>query len=181
MELPDAATAQALKEAIHSLVEVMVAQSKRVPPNVRQTMQPTIDVLQAAEFTPKENRLQLALQLPSGGLESVLERLAMMQLAAGPTSGAAGGGMGMPRAMMGAPTGAPAAVPGQPGASRPLVTRGSKGRAPSANSAMPPLPQLPSFQLTPPPVLRGDGVSTLPTANPSPPPAATAAPPPGGG
>src|SRR5690606_7024007 len=85
-----AAAVEQARNAVKALVAQMQAQSQNAPPQMRQMMQPTIQVLQQAELTPDGNRLRFALQLEPGMLEMALQQFAMASLGAGGPAGPAG-------------------------------------------------------------------------------------------
>jgi len=168
--LADAAAVEQARNAVKALVAQMQAQSQNAPPQMRQMMQPTIQVLQQAELTPDGNRLRFALQLEPGMLEMALQQFAMASLGAGGPAGPAG--------TMAGTSAPPQSAPVTP-TSGPRISRVARATPPQraslpaqspAPTSAPMLPQLPSLQLTPPSVLRRDGSATptqQPTQDPS--------------
>ena len=156
--LPDAASVKQVQSAVEMLLSQMRAQSQQAPPEIRQMMQPTIDVLEKARLTPEGNLLRLALQLEPGMLEAALLQLAMASLQGGPV----GPPVAVTPARVNSGAARSPALP--PGASRCARTTSpnKKHLPPGSRGPAPMLPQLPSFQLTPPTALRSSDTALVP-------------------
>lgn len=159
ISLADAKAVDQFEAAIQALRSQLTLQNRQAPPAVRQMMQPTIDMLDKLQFTKNGRKLGFAVQLPGGMLESALQRMAMSAFG----SGAAPATPNDMRVAMAPGQAARSTTPAPrraAGAARPgQQTSQAPSPAPRA-----PLPDLPSFQLTPPSVLQGKGVTMPPQA-----------------
>ncbi len=162
--LPDAKAVDQFQSAIETLRSQMKRQSQQAPAQLRQMMQPSIDLLERTQFTKDGKQLGFAVKLPVGLLEGMMQQAAMALFNGAPASAA-------PPNMMAT------MAPGQPGrrALSPPARRSSRAqrRSRQVQASRPPapvapLPPMPNFQLTPPSVLQGKGVVTPPVGGAAP-------------